>query len=286
MTVRIIADSASDLDEAFARAHGITLVPLITSFKDGEYQEGVNLTREEFFVKLAACDELPRTSQVPPAHFQRVFEQVVAAGDTAVVVVLSSRLSGTYNSAMVAREGLENSIFVVDSMNVSLGELVLVKRAVILRDEGHSAAEVAATLENEKNHIRVFALLNTLDYLKKGGRISVAAALAGGLLSIKPIIGVEAGEIVMRAKTNGLKRGMRLMRELIAQEGIDFTNPIRFGFSGLADTTLKQFLAESHEIFDGMKQRFDSGIIGATVGTHIGPGAIGAAFFTRKCKQA
>ncbi len=286
MAVRIIVDSASDLEDSFIRDHDILLVPLTTTFEDGEYQEGVNLTREEFFKKLAECNELPRTSQPSPADFRRVFEQVVAEGDTAVAIILSSKLSGTYNCAVVAAAGLEDRIFVVDSMNASLGELVLAKRAVALRDEGATAAEIARTLDEEKRSVRVFALLDTLEYLRKGGRISSAIALAGGLLSIKPIIGVDDGEVAMYAKTRGFKRGMNALRELIAKEGVDFTRPVRFGFSGLSNASLRKFIDESNELLGDMKGMIDSGIIGATIGTHVGPGAIGAAFFSTSAQRA
>ena len=285
MAVRIIVDSASDLEDSFIREHDIILVPMTTTFQDGEYKEGVNLTREEFFVKLSECDELPHTSQVPPADFRCVFERVVAAGDTAVAITLSAKLSGTYNCALAAAEGMREAIFVVDSMNASLGELVVAKRAVALRDEGRSAREIAAIIDAEKAHVRVFALLDTLEYLKKGGRISSAMALAGGLLSIKPIVGVESGEVALYAKARGFKRGMHMLRELIAKEGIDFSRPVRLGFSGFADGVLQKFIEESHDVFDGMKNKIDSGIIGATIGTHVGPGAIGAAFFSLRSQQ-
>lgn len=285
MAVRIIVDSASDIEEDYVREHGLIVMPYTTTFEDGEFQEGVNITREEFYEKLVAFDTLPHTSQIPPADFYRVFSQIAKAGDTAVAIVLSSKLSGTCDTAITLASQFNGAIQVVDSLNAALGEVVLIKRAVALRDEGKSAREIAETLDREKGQVRLVALLDTLEYLRKGGRISAAVALAGGLLSIKPIVGVEEGEVAMLSKAHGSKQGRKLMHKLVEKMGIDFSRPVRFGYSGLSDSALQIFLEESADLFEECKGKFDVSIIGSTIGTHIGPGAIGLAFFAAQPQQ-
>lgn len=280
MAVRIIVDSASDIEEDYARKHNLVVVPYTTTFEDGEFQEGVNITREQFYEKLVKFDTLPHTSQIPPADFYRVFSEIAEAGDTAVMIVLSSKLSGTCDTAVTLADEFDGKIRVVDSLNAALGEVVLIKRAVELRDEGASADEIAEILDREKHEVRLVALLDTLEYLRKGGRISKAVALAGGLLSIKPIVGVDEGEVAMLAKARGSKQGHKLLRKLVEKMGIDFSRPVRFGYSGLSDKALRTFLEESGELFAECRDKIDFSIIGSTIGTHIGPGAIGLAFFS------
>lgn len=195
--VRIVIDSASDIELEKAKELNLDFMPLKTIFGEDEYLDGVTITHEQFFEKLIECGTMPTTSQISPYDFEKKFEEIKAAGDTAVVITLSSLLSGTYQSATIAASDYEDCVTVVDSLNVCIGEQNLVMLAVRLRDQGLSASEIAAELEEAKHHIKVLAVFDTLEYLKRGGRISKTAAWAGNMLSIKPVISIEKGEVAI-----------------------------------------------------------------------------------------
>lgn len=225
---------------------------------------------------------LPTTSQVTPAAFQKVFQEVADAGDTAVVVTISGKLSGTYQSAMIAREGYEEKIFIVDSENVCVGERALAMRGLALIQEGMSAEETAAVLDREKHQIRLIALLDTLEYLQKGGRISKTVAIAGSLLSIKPVIALENGEVSLIGKARGFKKGNTLLREMIEKtNGIDFKRPCYFAYSGLSDEAMKKFVGDNEDLWKEGDKVPAVTTIGTVIGTHAGPGAIAIAFFEK-----
>ena len=219
MSIRIICDSASDITKEMAQKWNVTVLPIKTIFGEQEYLDGVNMTHQEFFEKLIETDELPTTSQIAPYDYEQVFKEIVEASDTAICITLSSKLSGCNQSAHIAGDDYPENIFIVDSENVCVGEQILVELAVKLRDEGKSAREITEILNKEKKNIHLIALLDTLEYLKKGGRISGAAALAGTLLSIKPVIGVENGEVTMLGKARGSKNANNMLMSLIEKEG-------------------------------------------------------------------
>ncbi|HBD86953.1 MAG TPA: DegV family protein, partial [Clostridiales bacterium] len=227
----------------------ITIVPLRITFGEEDYYDGVTLSHQQFYEKLIESDEFPKTSQVSPFEFENVFRAVQEAGDTAVVITLSQKLSGTYQSALMAAEGFGDIIKVVDSKSVSLGEGILVQYAAALRDAGQSAAEIAEKLEEKKQDICVIALLDTLEYLKKGGRLSKAAAFAGGLLSIKPVLSLAEGEIVVLGKARGSKQGNNMLIQMIEKSnGVDFNMPLMLGYSGLSDAILKKYILDSEAL--------------------------------------
>ena len=236
MSVRIIVDSASDLTKERADALNLDYMPLKTIFGETEYLDGVTISHKEFYEKLIECGTIPTTSQVSPHDFEAKFKEVKEAGDTAVVICLSSLLSGTYQSAHIALDGYEDCITLVDSLNVCLGEQILVLYAVKLRDEGLSAKEIAEKLEEKKKDVCVLAVFDTLEYLKQGGRISKTAAWAGNILSIKPVIAIEKGEVAILGKARGSKNGNNiLIQEVKNKNGIDFSMPYMLGYSGLDD---------------------------------------------------
>ena len=179
MAIRIITDSASDILPKEAEKLNIKVLPLKTYFGEEEYLDGVTITNAEFFQKLVESDVMPTTSQLAPYEYEDAFREAIEAGDEVISISLSSKLSGSYQSASIAAEEFGDAIALVDSENVSLGEWTLVQLAVRLRDEGKSKQEIVDILEEKKKKIRVIALLDTLEYLKKGGRISSAAAFAG-----------------------------------------------------------------------------------------------------------
>lgn len=282
MAIQFIIDSASDILPQEAQALGVTHLPLTVQFGADSYRDAVDLTHQAFYEKLVESDLLPTTSQISPGDFAAAYERVTAAGDTAVVITLSSKLSGTWQSAVIAAEGYEDRVFVVDSENVCIGERILVQMGLALRDRGLSAREIAARLDQEKKSIRLLALLDTLEYLKKGGRISAATALAGGLLSIKPVIAVEEGQVAMKGKARGSKQGNNLLRQLVADcGGIDFQKPFALAYSGLSDKLLQKYIADSGELWQGMAEFLPITTVGCTIGTHVGPGAVAVAFFAK-----
>ena len=278
VSVRIIIDSSADFEPEIADELGITVIPMKTIFGEKEFAEGIDITREQFYEKLVESDEFPRTSQVTPFEFARELDKL-EDGDEALIITLSGKLSGTAESARTAVSQSPAPAFVVDSESVTIGERILVERAVEMRDAGAEAKTIAETLDREKADIKVIATLDTLEYLKRGGRISAAAALAGGLLSIKPVVGVVDGEVAVLGKARGSKQGNNMLREMIAETGIDFSRPVHLGYTGLSDKLLRKYVADSRDLFEAHLDELSSSIIGSTIGTHVGPGAIAVAYF-------
>ena len=282
MSVKIICDSASDISLEQAKEWGVTVLPLKTIWEGKEYLDGVTMEPHEFYERLIETDELPTTSQVTPYEFQEAFKQVIEEKNTAVCLTVSSKLSGTYQSALIANEEVDYQIELVDTLNVTLGEHILLKRAVELRDQGKSAKEIAQILNEEKNKVRVIALLDTLEYLKKGGRVSGTAALAGSVLNIKPVVGVVDGQVEVLGKARGSKNGNnKLMEQISLSGGVDFEKPFVLGYSGLSDDLLQKYIVDSSHIYEEKTKELPIVPIGSSIGTHAGPGAIGVAFFCK-----
>lgn len=281
MAVRIITDSGFDVPDASDAR--LTVLPLSITFGDTTYADGVDLTNDRFFELLIESDELPKTSQATPYAYTQIFERVRAAGDEAVVITLSSGLSGTYQSALTAAADYPE-VHVVDSKSVTIAQGILVQYALRLVDEGHTAAEVASMVESARERLVLLALLDTLEYLKRGGRIPKSVGTIGELLSIKPVVGVRDGEVVMLGKARGSKNGRNLLHQEVEKNGIDFTMPVLIGYSGLSDKLLRKYLEDSRAIWEDKVAEEDLPItsVGATVGTHVGPNAIALAFFRRE----
>ena len=280
MSVRIITDSGIDLPGELDPR--LTVIPLGITFGETTYADGVDLTNDRFYEMLIESDELPKTSQATPYAYQQVFEQVRAAGEEAVVITLSSALSGTYQSALTAAADYPE-VRVVDSKNVTIGQSLLVLYALRLVDEGLGAEEIAEKVEAVVGRVRLLALLDTLEYLKRGGRIPKSVGAIGELLSIKPVVGVEDGEVVMLGKARGSKNGRSQLHQQVEKHGIDFTMPVLLGYTGLSQKLLKKYLDDNRAIWEDVVAEEDLPItsVGATIGTHVGPGAIALAFFAR-----
>lgn len=280
MKVRLIVDSTADLIPDLKNK--LTVVPLTVHFGNEEYIDGVTITHKEFYEKLVESDVLPSTSQATPAAFEKVFEEVSKAGESAVVITLSAKLSGTYQSAMIAAESYEK-IYVVDSDSVAIGTGILVELAMGLADSGMDARSIAQKLEEEKKNVRIIAMVDTLEYLKRGGRVSKTVAFAGGLLNIKPVLSVSAGEISILGKARGSKQGNNLLvTEIEKAGGVDFEKPVLLGYTGLSDVLLQKYIEDSKALWQNSKNALNTTVIGSVIGTHAGPGAIAAAFF---CNQ-
>ena len=279
MSVRIIVDSSTDVGEQYRSR--IEVVPLTLHFGDQEYFDGVTIDKQEFYRKLVESDVLPTTSQATPAMFDSVFREVAAAGDSAVVICLSSKLSGTYQSACIAAEDYEN-IYVVDSLSVAIGTGVLAEYAVRCAEEGMPASLIASLVTQRREDICVIALLDTLEYLKKGGRISKTVAFAGGVLNIKPVVTVTEGEVALIGKARGSRNGNNLLVEKIRQAGgVDFTLPVLLGYTGLSSALLDKYVEDSRELWKDAMEEIPRSLLCSVIGTHVGPGAVAAAFFKK-----
>lgn len=280
MKIRMITDSASDL--LAPHRPEITVLPMTITFGEEQFRDGVDLTHRQFYEKLIEGEELPTTSQIAPARFEEAFRAAVEAGESVVAVVLSSKLSGTYQSACIAAGEFPGKVFVVDSANATIGERILVERGLELMDQGLDADAIAAKLDEEKADIRLVALLDTLEYLKRGGRVSASVALVGGLLAIKPVVAVQDGEVVVLGKARGSKNGNNLLVQEIQKTGVDFSRPYKLGYAGLNDSLLQKYIADSAALWEGHTDSLPTGTVGGTIGAHVGPGAIAVAFFRKR----
>ena len=279
MKTRIIIDSTMDLSPELKSK--VSIVPLTVHFGNEEYIDGVTIDHKAFYEKLVETDVHPSTSQATPDTFIKEFEKAKAAGEGAVVITLSSKLSGTYQSAQIAAEDYEN-VFLVDSGSVTIGGGILVEYALRLLNEGLEAKEIAEKLEEAKERIIIIALVDTLEYLKKGGRISKSVAFAGAVLNIKPVLAVEDGEINILGKARGSKMGNNLLvQEIEKSGGVDFGMPVLLGYSGLSDALLLKYIEDSKSLWEGGLDEIHYTSIGSVIGTHAGPGAIAAAFFKK-----
>lgn len=277
MSIHIITDSSSDITSH--NRTDLTVLPMKITFNNADYLDGVNLTHKEFYEKLIEYDDLPVTSQIAPYDFEQVFQKVTDAGDTAIVITISGKLSGTCQSACIAAQEFEGKVFVVDSENATVGERALVEYALQLKDSGMDVGSIVDTLEKEKKNIRLIALLDTLEYLKKGGRISKTVALAGNILSIKPVVGVVDGEVVMLGRARGSKQGNNLLVQHITASGIDFGKPYFLGYTGLSDALIQKYITDSEALWKDHVESLTVATVGGTIGTHVGPGAIAVAYF-------
>lgn len=279
MKTRIIVDSTADLMPDYKKR--VNIVPLTVNFGDTEYIDGVTIDHKTFYEKLVESDVLPTTSQATPDAFMKEFDKVKEAGESAVVITLASKFSGTYQSAVIAAEDYDN-IYVVDSESAAMGSGILVELAFRLLDSGMSAEEIAKTLEEEKKKIIIVALVDTLEYLKKGGRVSKTVAFAGSLLNIKPVLSVTDGEINMLGKARGSKMGNNLLVEEIKKAGgVDFSKPVLLGYSGISDALLLKYIEDSKHIWEGNLDEVRYTTVGSVIGTHAGPGAVVVAFFKK-----
>jgi len=277
MNVRIITDSSADLRSDLVGK--IPFVPLTINFGEEEYVDNVTMSRKAFYEHLAVCKDLPKTSQPTPDAFAQEYEKAVAAGETVIVLTISSKLSGTYQSANIAAMDFPGRVYVVDTLSAAIGVGILAELAYDLAQQGMAAEAIVAKLEEEKHKLVLFAALDTLEYLVRGGRLSKAAGLAGGLLNIKPVITLKDGEIVVVGKARGTKQANAMMNKGIADMGgIDGTKPVLLGYTGLNDELLQKYVAESEGEFADICD-LDCPMISGAIGTHVGPGAYAAAFF-------
>ena len=286
MSVQIIIDSASDISEKRARENGIVVLPVPVQIDGKEYLSGVDLSPDRFYELLKTSDNLPKTSQIPPIMFEDAFKNACEKGDDVVCITMSSALSGTYNNAVLAAESVrddypDRAIFVVDSLQASVGIIIQAIYATELVGFGNSASQIAEAVVEMQKRVRIIALLDTLEYVKKGGRISGAAATIGGLLSIKPVVSIdEYGKLIVIGKARGSANGHNLLKMNVKMDGgIDYNYPICLAYSGDSDDVLQKYIMNSKELYENRIDTLPIEKIGPTIGTYSGPGAIVLAYY-------
>jgi DegV family protein with EDD domain len=275
--IRIMTDSTSDLLPQRREALGVDVLPLSVHFGQETFQDGVDITNQGFYERLAQAETLPTTSQVNPEVFADLFQHYVDQGDQMVGIFISSDLSGTFQSAAIARDMVEGGeIYVIDSRSVTFALGLLVEQAASLRDQGLSAAQIADQVTRLTSRLRLLAVVDTLKYLKMGGRISAATAVVGGILGISPIISVQDGKVEAVGKARGRKAALQWMAKRMEQEPAAAGLPVAFGHSNAPKA-----MEECMDFFSARLEgtRCFTGDIGAVVGTHAGPGATGIAYF-------
>ena len=279
--IRILTDSASDILPAEAEQLGVTVIPLNVTLEDGTIlRDGVDMTPSAYYEILAGCRKLPTTSQPSPELFENFFLEAAAVGDEVIGIFLSHALSGTYQCAKLAADmaNVDNVLF-VDSGHVCLSEALLVRLAVQLRDSGKTAGQIAAILEHAKEHLHLVAAIDDLKYLRKGGRLPAAVAVAGGMLGIKPLITIQDGKVAMAGKARGLPGAyVALFKKVEEMGGINPAFPALAGYtvSPREVTPIQTYLRDNLQQEDLLVRQ-----IGCVIGTHAGPGAFGIAFFDK-----
>jgi len=277
--VRIVVDSTCDLSAEQIKELGVTVVPLRVMFGDDEYLDGVDIQKDEFYEKLIlAGDNMPVTSQPNPKSFEKVFIECLDDGDEVVAILVSSKLSGTLQSAYNAKMEINSDkIYLVDSKIASFGTYMLIHEAAKMRDEGKSASEIAIRVEHMVKNLKLFVCLNTLKYVVYGGRISKTTGLVGTMLNINPVLEAVDGELVPAGKVRGKKLSYKFMYEKV-KDDIDFSYPVSFGHAHAhkAIENFKDFIIEKINIKDHVTVS-----IGPTVGTYSGPGAIGISYIKK-----
>lgn len=263
MSVKIIVDSASDIKVEVAKEQGVLLASLKTVLAGVEYRDGIDITPDAFYDKLQANKELARTSQVNVGEFNALFEEAVKEGDEVLVITISSGLSGTYQSASIAAAAYPDKVFLVDSLSATAGEQILIAHAIALRDAGKSAAEICAELNELRKKARLFLRVQTLEYLKRGGRVSKTAAFVGGMLHFMPVLTLNGeGKLETVGKARGVRMSHKMMNDAVkAAGGIDFSYPVAITYAGdLSDGTVKAYLADSKEIFGENEKPYYSSV--------------------------
>lgn len=277
MSVKIIVDSTVDLVPAVKER--VKVVPLSVRFGEQEYLDSVSITAREFYQKLVSSEQLPTTSQPTPAAFEDAYREAVEAGYEVVCITIASKLSGTYQSATIAAEEFPGKVFVVDSRTAAIGSGLLTEYALQLAEQGMTGEQILQELMEKRKKIRLYAIVDTLEYLKKGGRLSSAVAFVGGMLNLKPIICVdEEGGIAVSGKARGMRNAFAQLTQLCSQHGgPDRAMPMMLGYTGESDENLCKYMQENTQMWEPDSEKT---IVGSAIGVHVGPGAVAAAFFS------
>jgi len=281
MDIKIITDSTSDITIEEGRERGIGVVPLNVIFDDKSYKEGIDIKPDKFYPMLKEAKKLPTTSQPSPEDFLKVFLDIKKAGSVAIVLLVSSTISGTVQSAQIAKEIAEyDHIYIIDSLSSIMGLRLLVDYALKLKNEGNSPEKIVQAIEEAKSRVAIYAVVDTLEYFLKSGRLSKSNAIVGSLLNLKPMIALKDGSLSVIGKARGTNNSITsLIKEMEKSGGIDFTFPIYFGYTEnddkcrlLINKTKEHFSFENYSVHP----------VGCVIGTHAGPGACTLAYIRKK----
>ncbi len=279
MSIIIVTDSASDINQD--ELQNVVVLPMTVTIDGRAYRDGIDITKDEFYRLLKSSDNAPVSSLISPFQFQETFNAIEEAGDEVIAITVSSELSGTYQSASAVAEG-RKGVSVIDSQQVAGAQKLLVLRALQLILLGLPREEIVKELEEEKQRIVIYAAIDTLDYLLKGGRISKTSALIGGVVGIKPILTLEEGKLISIGKAHGSKKSHAFLNQKIQEVGgIDFSMPYAVGYSGTSKSNLQKYLDSNKEILESVPHSPDIVQIGSAVGTHAGPGTVLVTFFRK-----
>lgn len=277
MAIRIITDSSADLTPGEIRDLNLEVVPMTVRFGDRAYLDGVDLSKADFYRLLTEGRDDPATAQPSPEDYLTRFRAVKEAGDQAVVLTISGKLSGTFQSAAIARELCGwGDIHIVDSLSASAGVHLLAEQACVLRDRGLPAEEIVRALEELRSRVRIFALIDTLEYLRRGGRLSNLQAGIGTVTKLKPVISVREGAVLVVGKAFGTAAAMKQLLKFLSQHPVDDSFPAYALYSD-DESRVDDFIPRLREL-DLLPREVRRCSIGPTIGAHIGPGAVGMAY--------
>ncbi len=281
MAVQIITDSTSDLTEQEQRELNVHMLHMRVIFEDGVYTDGVDITKEQFYEKQAQAKILPKTTQVNPQEYCDTFEPLLENGDEVVAILMSSRLSGTFQSAQIAKDMAKGGerLYLVDSLNVTIGEGLLVREAVRMRDTGATGAQIAAALEELRHRVRFVAFIGTLKYLKMGGRISTSTAVLGTMLGISPVVAIVEGEVKSVGQVRGKQKILSYTLDFFREYPVDSRHCVMFGHSRCLET-MEAYRDKCVQALGIRDYAWDE--LGAVIGTHSGPGCYGVAYIGLK----
>jgi len=283
MGIRIVSDTGCDLTLEQAAELDVEILPLTVCFENEtrEYKDRYEIDPSVYYERLLQCKELPKTACVSPALFQDSYARAAAAGDDVLVITISSVISGCYASAVAAAEDFKDHVHVVDTLWATGGVQILVREAVRMRAGGMDFKELCKAVDDEQKEIRMVGIFDTLEYARRGGRVSRVAYIAGEFLGVKPIITFTGGITDVVSKVRGWKAGNRAMIEYIKNKGgIDVSRPFCYSYAGNDDSKLVNYIKDSEVLYKGHKENLIIEQMGFTIGTYAGPGAICFGFFT------
>ncbi|WP_432665675.1 DegV family protein [Wukongibacter baidiensis] len=277
MGIRILTDSVADIPKEIAKELNIEVLPLTVNFEDGSYRDGIEISKEEFYEKLSKAKKLPTTSQVPPGDFIEAFKRLTQNGDEIIAILISSRLSGTYNAAVTAKDHLNNEkITVVDSKLVTFAQGLMVIEAARMALKGCSKSEIMDRVTYMKENTVCKIIIEDIEYLKKGGRLTPSQALLSKLLNIKPILTIEDGGVIFENKVRGNKKAIKWIINWLKTNEINLDKKT----IGLIHSNNNKYLMDLHkELTENFSaEEIIESKVGAVVATHAGPGCIAIAF--------
>ena len=273
--IKFLVDTSSDYTIEEVKAKGMGLVPLHITLGENDYRDVYDLTKDGFYELLTSNEEFPKTSQPTPQDFVDIFEEAQEAGDDLICILLSSKLSGTFQSATLAKNIVEyDNIHLVDSLGATHMIRIMADHAQELAAAGKNAAEIVAELEEMKSKVKVLAVVDTLEYLCKGGRVNKATAAIGEVAKVKPMITVADGQVAVIGKSLGKNKAIGNLLKALEECEVDDRFPV-YSVSTLGTDNCEAFEKRLTDAGYSFKERLQ---IGATIGTHVGPGVFGMIF--------